>query len=77
VPLARAAILDERDRIEELAELLEGAEPVDARGVAFVGLLLSIPVSPIYGSSGESGALEDWLDAAVEALERPPADLVW
>lgn len=65
VPVRRREILRERDLLEEIADLLEGSEPVEPRGVAHVAMLLHDGTSPLYHHrSGRSlrGALEDALD---------------
>jgi hypothetical protein len=77
VPLARVTILEHREEIETLAKLLEGRAPVEARGVAFARLLLTEPCSPIYGAAGQSSSLEEWLEAAIQAVEQSPGDRVW
>jgi hypothetical protein len=77
VPLARAAIIARHAQIEELAALLDGPEPLEARGVAFVALLLTEPCSPLYGSYRPASSLEEWLEAAIEAVQQLPGDRVW
>jgi hypothetical protein len=65
VPLRRREIADARDLLEELADLLEGSDPVDPRGVACVAVLLHDGASPLYHERSPrslSGALEDALE---------------
>jgi hypothetical protein len=56
------------DLVEEVAEMLEGPAPVQARGVARLELLLRDGAGPLYAPRGGPalrGALQDILDALV------------
>jgi hypothetical protein len=68
VPLARSAILANRDEIEALADRLEAEEPVDVRGVAQVHALLRNGDSPVFGRE-DADELERALQCATEALD--------
>ena len=68
VPLCRRKILASHELMLELAERLSGQEPVDARGVAQLRLLLIGVVGPLYEDPGADD-LEPVLQAALEALE--------
>lgn len=72
VPLARREILRTRDLIEELAELLDRPDPVDARGVAQVEVLLRDGSSPVYWAA-RGAQLRPALQTAIAALQAPPA----
>jgi hypothetical protein len=63
VPLAQGAINANRDEIAALARRLESTEPVDARGIAQLRLLLCKGASPLY-----SPATSDQLDEALERI---------
>ena len=68
VPLCRRKILASRELLRELAERLASQEPVDARGVAQLRLLLIGVVGPLYDDPGADD-LEPVLQAALEALD--------
>jgi hypothetical protein len=67
VPICRKGVLQAVELIEELAQRLEGPEPVDARGVAQVRNLLRSAESPLFDLNGveEFGRA---LQAALDAL---------
>lgn len=71
-----AHVLHARELIEEIVEVLEGTEAIDARGVARLELLLRDGGGPLYGAAGASGlrrALQHILDSL--AVSPPiPAD---
>lgn len=48
VPLNRVAVRPHRGDLEALADVLDGPEPVTARGVLLAEQLLSSPSSPLY-----------------------------
>jgi hypothetical protein len=47
-----------RDRLRELAEVLESPEPLALRGVAMAEELVTNPVSPLFGESDEDVEIE-------------------
>ena len=53
VPLPRERIAVERERLEALADALDGPDPVEPRGVASVALLLRDGGSPLYRPGNE------------------------
>lgn len=63
VPLRRAAIIRLADELERLARRLVAPEPVSARGVAAVRLLLTDGGGPLY----HRGATRDLGDAVAQA----------
>ena len=75
VPLRRREILDAAELLEELADRLEAPEPVDARGVAQVRVLLRDGESPLF-NPGRANQLAEAFEAALEALE-PAVALDW
>lgn len=68
VPLCRRKILASRELLLELAERLSGPEPVEARGVAQLRLLLTGVIGPLYDDPGAND-LEPVLQDVLEALE--------
>ena len=48
VPLNRAAVRPYRHQLDALVALLDGTEPITARGVLVAQQLLSSPASPLY-----------------------------
>jgi hypothetical protein len=64
-------VLLAREAIEELAQTLDCREPVDARGVAQVELLLRDGTSPLYRTT-TAAVLRETLDRAAEALATGP-----
>lgn len=68
VTLCRRKILASCESLLELAERLSSQEPVDARGVAQVRLLLIGVVGPLY-EHPRADDLEPALQAALEALD--------
>jgi hypothetical protein len=75
VPLCRRKIVAAEELIEHLAERLTDRQPVDARGVAQIHVLLTDGRSPIYYHP-QADDLRQALRAAAAALEptieRPP-----
>jgi hypothetical protein len=66
VPICRSKVWRCRDALEEVANRLAGGEPLDARGVALVRLLLSDGAGPLYdhpSANDLAPALERVLDA--------------
>lgn len=62
VPVRSREIMRERDLLEELADLLEGSDPVEPRGVACVAMLLHDGAGPLYHERSRRSlrsALED------------------
>jgi hypothetical protein len=68
VPLCRRKVLNVRELFEELADRLQDGNPVAARGVAAVRLLLRDGTGPLYGHPGADD-LRSPLEAAIAALE--------
>jgi hypothetical protein len=60
-------VLLARDLIEEIADTLEGPEPVEVRGVAKLELLLRDGGGPIYGTA-RAASLRDLLENIIRAL---------
>lgn len=67
VPICRRKILDSRELLLELAGRLASEEPVDARGVARVRLLLTGVIGPLYDDPCADD-LKPVLNAALETL---------
>jgi hypothetical protein len=67
VPLERRQILNERERLLQLAEDLESSDRLEPRGLALVERLLTDGNSPVYAPSID-GALRDSLRHARAAL---------
>lgn len=75
-PLARRQVLDAAPLIDRLADRLDGAEPVDVRGVALARLLITDGAGPLY-SIDRSRAVRDAVEKALNAvppLYEPVAD---
>lgn len=68
--ICRTEVLHAREELEEIAYHLLSSEPVDARGVARVRLLLRDGSSPVYRFR-RRGELEQALQEALEALRLP------
>ena len=68
IPLARGAVGEAKGSIEALSRRLRSPEPVDARGVAQVRLLLSDGRGPLFDSD-RGDELQAALGDAIEALE--------
>jgi hypothetical protein len=68
VPICRSKIWRCRHTLEELADRLLSAEPLDARGLAQLRLLLSDGGGPLYGRPGEDD-LAPALERVIAALE--------
>jgi hypothetical protein len=62
-----------RELIEEVLEVLEGAEPIDARGVAQLELLLRDGGGPLYGATVHPAELRRSLEQILDALAFSPA----
>jgi hypothetical protein len=74
VLLARAAILENREAIQEIVAWLADLTPIDIGGVAQLRLLLRDGASPLYPPS-EADALEEALGRIHEALV--PSSSLW
>jgi hypothetical protein len=74
VPVCRRKVLASTATLEELAERLASGEPVDARGIAQVRLLLSDGAGPVY-QRPTANDLEPALSAARDAMSVAAADL--
>ncbi len=74
VPVARAAIIENRDAIQEIADWLADLTPMDIRGVAQLRLLVRDGASPLYPPS-DACELEEVLRLAYEALVPSPG--IW
>jgi hypothetical protein len=68
VPICQQAIRASRATLLELAERLASPAPIDARGVAYAGVLLTASDGPASGGRG-SDDLQPALQAAIAALE--------
>jgi hypothetical protein len=68
VLICRSKIWRCRHTLEELADRLLSAEPLDARGLAQLRLLLSDGAGPLYGRPGEDD-LAPALERVIAALE--------
>ncbi|MEO6859515.1 MAG: hypothetical protein ABI323_13170 [Solirubrobacteraceae bacterium] len=68
VPVCRRKVLASRETLWELADRLTSGEPVEARGVAQVRLLLIAGDGPLYHRPGAAD-LEPAVQAALAALE--------
>ncbi len=68
VPLCRRKVLASREALSELADRLTSGEPVEARGVAQVRLLLTAGDGPLYHRPAADD-LEPAVQAALAALE--------
>jgi hypothetical protein len=67
VPLARRQVLDATAQIDRLADRLDGAGPVDVRGLALARLLITDATGPLY-SGGRSASVGDAVEKALDAL---------
>ncbi len=68
VPICWQKVRSARPALEQLAAHLSGPDPVDARGVAMVQIILSDGSGPLF-SRPCADDLEPALEAAIEALE--------
>jgi hypothetical protein len=68
VPICRSKVWRCRHTLEAVADRLLSAEPLDARGLAQLRLLLSDGAGPLYGYSGEDD-LAPALERVIAALE--------
>ena len=68
VPVRRHEITQERELLEALADVLEGSEPVEPRGVACVAMLLHDGASPLYHERSRQ-SLRSALVAALDYLD--------
>ncbi len=71
VPLCRRKVLASRETLLELADRLTSGEPVEARGVAQIRLLLTAGEGPLYHCPAADN-LEPTVQAALDALELSP-----
>jgi hypothetical protein len=72
-PICRRKVLRSRQTLEELADRLSSGGPVDARGVAQLGLLLGDSDGPVYDHPAADD-LEPALQEAMRALEIAASD---
>jgi hypothetical protein len=75
VPVRRQQVLESLELLEKLADRLEAPEPVDARGVAQVRVLLRDGESPLFDPD-RGVEFAEAFEAALEALE-PVAAFDW
>ena len=68
IPICRRKILASEASLEELAERLLARDPVDARGIAYIRLLLTDGSGPLYERPAADD-LEAALHEAIEALD--------
>lgn len=68
VPICRAKVRHSRRTLEELADRLVSREPLDARGVAQLRLLLSDGAGPLYHQPSADD-LQPALQRVIQALE--------
>ena len=66
--ICRRKVLDAEAMLGEVADRLASGQPVDARGVAQIRLLLRDGCGPLY-TRPQADDLQSALDAAIEALE--------
>jgi hypothetical protein len=71
-PIARAALRDAREDVEDVAERLGGPAPVRPQGVARARLLLTDGAGPLYGEETTATQLRWDLAATAEAIEHGP-----
>jgi hypothetical protein len=69
LPLARRHVLDAAPLFHRLAHRLDGAEPVDVRGVAIARLLITDGTGPLYSSRSS----RELAEAVEDALHAVPA----
>jgi hypothetical protein len=67
VPLARGEVLDAAAQINRLADRLDGAGPVDVRGLARARLLITDGTGPLY-SGRQTGDVGNAVDKALDEL---------
>jgi hypothetical protein len=72
VPICRAKVWRSHDTLQGLADRLLADEPLDARGLAQIRLLLSDGAGPLYARP-RADDLEPALQCAIAALEMPAA----
>jgi hypothetical protein len=68
IPICRSKVWRSRQTLQELAERLLSDEPLDARGLAQLRLLLSDGAGPLYGHPGADD-LAPALEHVLAALE--------
>lgn len=68
VPICRSKVRRSRSTLEEVADRLVGGEPLDARGLALLRLLLSDGAGPVFDHPGAND-LEPALERVIAALE--------
>jgi hypothetical protein len=68
VPVARQAVLAERDHLLELAQPLDAPGPVGVRGVAAASVLLTDGRSPVW-APGDVASIADAVEAALIGIE--------
>lgn len=72
-PIARAALRDSREDVEDVANRLSGPAPVSPQGVARARMLLTDGTGPLYGEETTATQLRWGLAAAAEAIDHGPA----
>ncbi len=72
-PIARAAIRDSREDVEDVADRLSDPTPVSPQGVARARMLLTDGTSPLYGEETTAPQLRWSLAATAEAIDHGPA----
>lgn len=68
IPICRRKVLQAESTLEKVADRLASGDPVDARGIAQIRLLLKDGCGPLYNRP-QADDLQPALDAAIEALE--------
>lgn len=71
-PIARAALRDSREDVEDVADRLAGAAPVSPQGVARARILLTDGTGPLYGEETTAVQLRWNLAATAEAIDHGP-----
>jgi hypothetical protein len=74
-PIARAALRDSREDVEDVADRLASPAPVSPQGVAKARMLLTDGTGPLYGEETTATQLRWGLAATAEAIEHGPAVL--
>jgi hypothetical protein len=70
IPVPRD-LLGAREFIDEVADLLDSTEPVDARGVAQLQVLLRDGSGPLYGAGGPAAVRRSFQEV-IRAMTLPP-----
>jgi hypothetical protein len=72
-PIARRALRDSREDVEDVVDRLNGPAPVSPQGVARARMLLTDGTGPLYGEETTAPQLRWSLAATSEAIEHGPA----